>query len=190
MPKDTYSVSQVARSIRISPNTIRSWSEYKYYGSYLSTHERLEDEERRYTDDDVSLLQTVKILRDQGEPHKRIIPRIADEERLEPPPEADKSPLERLTEDADSAIISEREARLIRDFGRLEGEFVAAKQEAVMLRVQLDTSQERLQESQNKILETEIRATVAETRLEQIYQQVYRRHWWQVWRPERPPEAD
>ena len=184
MPEDTYSVSQVARSIGISPNTVRSWT--ATYSKYLSTHNRPDDDERRYTADDVTLLQTVKVLRDQRESHKLIIPRIAADERLEPPPEAKESPLERKTEDADSALMTEREARLIRDFGRLEGEFIAVKHERDRLRVQLNMSQDRLQESHQTVLDSETRAVVAETRLETIY----RRHWWQLWRPERPQEAD
>jgi DNA-binding transcriptional MerR regulator len=190
MTENTYSVSQVARIIGKSPNTIRSWSDDKYYGKQLSIHDRSADDERRYTDADVALLQTVKVLRDQHEPHKRIIPRIAADERLEPPAEAKESPetpAAPKTEDADTALMTEREARLIRDFGRLEGEFGVIKQERDRLRDQLDQAQQQVKESTQSNLEAETRAVAAEVMLDMAY---YRRRWFQFWRPQRPQDAD
>jgi DNA-binding transcriptional MerR regulator len=190
MTENTYSVSQVARSIGISPVTVRSWSYDKYYGKQLSTHDRPEDDERRYTADDVALLQTVKVLRDQHEPHKRIIPRVMDGERLEPPgkgKESPETPAAPKTEDADTALMTEREARLLRDFGRLEGEFGVIKQQRDHLSDQLKESQDQIKESQQSILEAETRAVAAEVMLDMAY---YRRRWFQFWRPERPQDGD
>lgn len=80
---DTYSVSQTARIIGISPNTVRSWT--GHFDEFLSASARPESgHERRYTDDDAELFQTVKILRDQGHPMKQIRPIIESGERYEP----------------------------------------------------------------------------------------------------------
>lgn len=177
MSEDTYSVSQVARNIGKAPNTIRSWT--GIYSNHLSDNARPEGDERRYNDADVALLQTVKVLRDQREPHKLIIPRIAEDERLEPPPASTESPPERNTEDASTSITTERDAQLAREFGQLQGEFNIIKQERDMLRDQLNDSQE-------SHLTAETRAVAAEARLDMIW----RRHWYQIWRPSRPPDAD
>jgi hypothetical protein len=61
----------------------------------------------------------------------------------------------------------------------LEGEFGVIKKDRDRLR-------DQLKESQSSHLTAETRAVAAEARLDMIW----RRHWYQLWRPERPKDAD
>jgi len=153
MAKDTYSVSQVARIVGIAPNTVRDWTRKFEIEAQTEV-----DAERRYLPDDVALLRTVKVLRDQGEPMKRIMPRVAEGERLEPP-EGPPDPPE-LPQDAsasDTALVSQAQAEVARYRGKIE----AVEDERDRLVVQLA-------DSQANHIGAEIRAAAAEAKLEQI----------------------
>jgi len=182
MAEDTYSVSQVARIVGIAPNTVRDWT-----GKFEIEAQADEDAERRYTPADVALLRTVKILRDQGEPMKRIKPRIAAGERLEPPdPPPDAPELPQNEPINATALISQAQAEVARYRGKVE----AVEDERDRLVVQLAEVRTA------HLAEVERRAA-AEAKLEQIEQKaiisvVHSLHnqpppdqpatWWQFWR--------
>jgi len=152
---ETYSVSQVARIIGIAPNTVRDWT-----ARFAIDAQPDAGEERRYTAGDVALFQTVKVLRDQGEPMKRIMPRIVAGERLEPPPDTPpdrpETAKKRETGEPKSAVMTEREAKMMRDFGKLQGEFDTIKLERDYLRQQVG-------DLQDARIDAEKRAVAAET---------------------------
>jgi len=153
MVKDTYSVSQVARIVGIAPNTVRDWTRKFEIEAQTEV-----DAERRYSPEDVALLRTVKVLRDQGEPMKRIMPRIAEGERLEPPEGPPDPPeLPRDAPASDTALVSQAQAEVSRYRGKIE----AVEDERTRLVSQLDDERTALQAM------TE-RAVKAETMLEMV----------------------
>jgi DNA-binding transcriptional MerR regulator len=153
MTEDTYSVSQVAKIVGIAPNTVREWTR-----KFEIEAQAEEDAERRYTPADVSLFRTVKILRDQGEPMKRVKPRIAQGERLEPPdlpPDTPETPPDATRQD--TALVSQAQAEVARYRGKIE----AVEDERDRLVVQLADAQSA------HLVATE-RAAAAEAKLELI----------------------
>lgn len=158
MEDDTFSVSQVADIIGISPQAVRSWT--TTYSDHLSEEATPpEDTERRYLPEDIAIFTTVKVLRDQREPHKRIIPRVADGERLEPtPPDTDAEPLKSTQEprksDPGSDMMSPRDLQNMRRIAKLEGELDTIRLERDWLREQYTNAEKR--------------AAAAEARLEAI----------------------
>jgi len=172
MTNETFSVTQVARVVGIAPNTVRAWTDRFDIDAQAEA-----GEERRYTAEDVSLLRSVKLMRDQGESMKRIAPRIADGERLEPsaekPPNLSEAPQKRATGDPGSSVITEREARISTEYAKLQGEFDAIKLERDFLRDQLATAQDR-------VIELTERAATAEAKLSVISpdQPAERRPWY------------
>ena len=152
MAEDTFSVSQVAKIVGIAPNTVRDWTR-----KFEIDAQSEEDAERRYTSEHVAIFRTVKVLRDQGEPMKRVKPRIAQGERLEPPDTtADPPQDEPAADPGPSAMLSECEMKLSTSYARLEGEFDTVKLERDYLRGQVD-------ELRDAHLKAEIRAVKAET---------------------------
>jgi DNA-binding transcriptional MerR regulator len=151
----TYSVSHVARTIDRSPQTVRGWT--GRYRKYLSESAQVDaGQERRYTDDDVALLQSVDHLSKQGQKHANIMPMLAggfkiDPETIETPPDETTTNLAKQNE----------VARFTRLMDTIEVEVKAR-------------------------VDAEKRAAAAEARLAMIW----RRHWWQLWRPERPQDGD
>jgi DNA-binding transcriptional MerR regulator len=144
----TYSVSHVSKAIGKTPQTVRDWC--GRYSDHLSPSATVDKgQERRFTDADVTLLQTVARLSNQGQKHKNILPMIAG--GLEIPPETQETP----PDDATTTIVKQNEFTRLMD--AIEAEVKAR-------------------------VDAEKRAATAEARLAMIW----RRHWWQLWRPERP----
>jgi DNA-binding transcriptional MerR regulator len=148
----TYSVTHVSKAIGKTPQTVRDWSG-RYSGHLSESAKAPKGQERRFTDADVTLLQTVARLSDQGQKHKNILPMIAS--GYEIPPETDETPPEGET----TALAKQNEFTRLMD--AIEAEVKAR-------------------------VDAEKRAAAAEARLDMIW----RRHWWQLWRPERPQDAD
>lgn len=91
---DTYSVGQVAKSVGISKQTVRSWTDR--FAEHLSgTAVPGEGLERRYQSADVEVLASVKHLRGQGVVMTNIMPTIARGDRFPiEPPEPPETPTE------------------------------------------------------------------------------------------------
>ena len=85
----TYSVSQVARTIKKTPQTVRTWT--GRYSDYLSESANpASGDPRRYTAADIETLATVANLTNQGLSHDDTLAQIATGARmaLESPPDA------------------------------------------------------------------------------------------------------
>ena len=136
--QDDYSVGQVAAVLGVSSSTIRSWTNrFAAYTSELAQPDV--GVERRYTLDDIALFNSVLVLRKQGEPMARIIPRIDDGERLEPAEPAEPPPPRRKR----GELMSEEQQKLERNFARLSGEYDVIKEERDYLRGQITAMTER-----------------------------------------------
>jgi chromosome segregation ATPase len=82
-----YTVSQTAAALNVSPPTIRNW--VAEFADYLSEQAAPGPGiERRITEDDLDILQTVAILRGQAQGYDDIRSALADGIRLELPEEA------------------------------------------------------------------------------------------------------
>jgi DNA-binding transcriptional MerR regulator len=155
MAVDTYSVSQVAKIVGIAPNTVRDWTR-----KFELDVQAEEDTERRYTSEHVAIFRTVKVLRDQGEPMKRVKPRIAQGERLEPPkpsPDTPEPPPDGPSQE--TALVSQAQAEVARYRGKIE----AVEDER-------DRLVKQLADAQAAHLVAIERAAAAEAKLEQIEQ--------------------
>lgn len=93
MVKDTCTVSQAAELVNASPNTIRTYS--KDYKQFLSEGAAPgHGLERRFNDEDIVVMVTIKTLKSQRRPADVIIGALLEDERYEPgeqPPEAPPS---------------------------------------------------------------------------------------------------
>ena len=141
-PDTSYSVTQVAHALGVSPTTVRNWA--RDYDRFLSTDANPDPEhERLFDDSDLSVLRTVKVLRDQRHKHPVIVARLADGERLESPDATAPPPR------AASGRIVEQPA----------GETVRAFETA------LERSQNLLQSLTERLIESEVARARAETEL-------------------------
>lgn len=78
-----YTVTQMARALSLSAGTIRTWTaEFADSLSPFATVEK--GETRTYTEEDLAVFQTVKVLRDQQQSYEAIRERLQTGERLEP----------------------------------------------------------------------------------------------------------
>jgi len=161
----TYSVSMVSKAIGKHPNTVRLWT--GRYADHLSEQANVADgKERKYTTDDVAVLATVAQLSAQGQKHDDIMLQIAAGDRITP---------ESMPEPQKSAPEAETSALATVD---LLDRFIVRYEEKIdELQGKLDTESEARRQ-----------AEVDRARLIGQLNAVYRRHWWQVWKPERPPE--
>ena len=165
MPDITYSVSQVARRIKKSPQTVRAWT--NRYSAYLSASAAPSSgDERKYTDADVLVLSTVAQLAAQGQRHQAIIPMISAGERIEISGELGVTDMQKWS-DAPAMAAADLQNRFI-----------------VRYESRIDALEARLEESETARRYAEVGAGRLAGRLEQLY----RRHWWQLWKPEKPEE--
>lgn len=68
---DTYSVGDVALALGVSASTVRNWTEQIEFDPYLSNlatrkHEYTNAKERRYTQDDLYVLNTINVHKTRG----------------------------------------------------------------------------------------------------------------------------
>ena len=155
----TYSVKQVSKAIGKHPNTVRSWTDR--YADHLSPLANpAEGEERRYADEDVEVLAAVAYFADQGDKHADIMTRIAAGDRA---PTVERPEVEDRPGPETNALATTD----------LLERFIVRYEERI------DDLEEKLDESEAARLKAEIRAAAAEAL-------VYRRHPWQFWKPKRP----
>lgn len=144
MVEDTCAVSQAAKLVNASPNTIRTYS--KDYKQFLSEGASPgHGQERRFRNEDIAVMVTIKALKSQRRPADDIIGALLEGERYEPgeqPPEA--APSTKKAETTDIATIDMLERFVVRYEshidnleGRLEAERgarIAAEVEAARAR--------------------------------------------------------
>ena len=163
-----HKVKRVSSIAGISPTAVREWG--KELASVLDDAANPGPQiVRRYSEDDVIKLHTAKILRLEGKGWPEVIEAIESGERILPEPgiEPDSPAVE------ESGLVSaEWWDRMTKPF----------KDHVATLEAQLDVSQVKLEDERQARLSAEVEAARAAGQLEAIY----RRHWWQVWRPERP----
>ena len=161
----TFSVTLVARNIGKTPQTVRAWT--KRYSKYLSTSATVDaGQERRYTEDDAALLATVAHLIQQGQEHKDIPPVL--DSGFRPP---DEPPAPQPAPDAETtalATIDLLERFVMRYEGIIDG-----------LEVKLTAA-----EGARRLAEVDA------ARLTGQLESIYRNHWYQIWRPDRPKATD
>ena len=141
----SYTVSQIAHALKVSPPTVRAWA--RDYSAFLSSQATpAPEQERLFDDDDLAVLMTVKTLRSQREKHPAIVERLAAGERLEPPdapPPPPRAPSGRIVEQPPAPA----------------GDAVRAFQSA------LTVYQSQVTDLTNRLIAAEIRAAAAEVEL-------------------------
>ena len=140
-----YTVKQTSKALGISDATLRLWG--KRYEKYLLPEANpARNIARKYTDKDILALNTVKVLRSQGQDFDQIEAALEDGTRLEPTekPPGDESP-----------PASEQTALQTEAFTKTIASFEA----------RLDKWEKKVDDLQGKLLEATERATAAETEL-------------------------
>ena len=169
-----YTVGQVAKAVGISDSAVRQWADE--YAAHLSDGANPpKGETRKFDEEDIAVLQTVSVLREQLVGHEQIHERLDEGERLEPAPgerpavdeadEADEAQDQRAG-GSDTALVTEQFAEALR------------RQDS------------RLQSLTDRLIEAEKRAAAAETRADMLQAQVDElraaegkgRPWWAFWR--------
>ena len=181
-------VKQAADQIEKHPNTIRKWT--SVYSDALSTIAKgTGGKERRFAEDDMTVMWTIAVLKSEGKHTEDIKTDLATGLRIEPI-------LEPKTEDVpkNGAASGENVAKdgpTVQEASTMALELVKGQVDSLTnerdyLRDELE--KERIAridaETDAARLSAEVEAARAAGQLEAIY----RRHWWQVWRPERPGE--
>lgn len=153
-----FTVKQVSDHIGVSEATIRlHWG--KEFAAYLSdTANPPKGETRHYTEEDIAVLLTVSLLRNQQKSYEEIHPALAEGVRLErpegeekPPPGAPETP----ENQPETALITQSFAEALRTY-----------------ETRLNKLEDKLEETRERLLESEKRAAAAETRAEMLQQQL------------------
>lgn len=134
----------------MSATTIRNWTrEFSDFFSQAAAPGR--DSTRQFTDDDMAIIQTIAVLRQQSKEFDEISAVLADGKRLEPMPAVDDETAETETKavsvvDAFQSALTSYQNRV----GELEG---------------------KVDELQDRLMASEVARATAETRLEILDQQ-------------------
>lgn len=165
-----YKVKKVSSIAGISPTAVREWG--KELESVLDRPANPgQGVIRRYSEDDVVKLHTAKVLRAEGQGWNEVIEAIESGERILPEPGTEpESPPKK-----DTALIAAD------DWDRMTKPF---RDHVATLEAQLERSQEQLEEERYQRVKSETDAA----RLSGQLESVYRRHWYQLWKPDRPEE--
>ena len=165
--EEIYTVSQAAKLLGVAPNTIRSYS--KEFADHLSESATpLPGNERRYAHADMLVFSTVRVLRSRRTDQLSIEDTLAKGERIELVPETPETPPEQRIEPIGTDTMALAEKDILERF----------------VMPLLENIQQQLVEERAARVEAEVEAARAAGQLEAIY----RRHWWQMWRPEKPEE--
>lgn len=135
MATKTYNVAAAAKTVNVSASTIRGWC--VSFADYLSDATRPESgKERRFTDLDVSTLQRIKELRDEGKSVADIGATLAAEPvtELQPYLDVTVTPLQVVTEPSEPSeplqlpeVLSSTLGSINERLGRLEATAEADK---------------------------------------------------------------
>lgn len=159
----TYSVKQAGKAAGIAATTVRAWG--KELADVLSDQATPPaGRERRFTDDDIAILHTAKILRAEGQEWSDIVEAISQGDRIEPVQDA--PPFDEAGEgeppSAGALVSAEWWDRMTQPF----------KDHVATLEAQLDKTEAELDEERAARLDAEKRATAAETEARMLREQV------------------
>ena len=172
-----YKVKQLSRITKIPPTSVRGWGK-KLAGLLGDQANPPAGSTRLYSDDDLVVFHTAKVLRDEGYDWPATLKALESGERILPttqsPPESARAPNSELI----AADYLEQVTKPMLDHvATLEAQLKLSQVQTVEAQAQLEAERAARMES-------EIKSARTSGQLESIY----RRHWWQVWRPERPAE--
>jgi DNA-binding transcriptional MerR regulator len=172
-------VKQTADQLGKHPNTIRKWT--KVYHDFLSpSAQATGGKERRFADDDMDVLWTVVVLKTEGKTTEEIKADLATDLRIKPTVESkadDVAQNEAKSSDdvAQDGPTPQETATLALEL--VKGQVDSLTNERDYLRLELDKERTHRVKS-----ETEA------ARLSGQLESVYRRHWYQFWKPDKPGE--
>lgn len=156
-----YTVGQVAKALGVSDSTIRQWA--RHFEEYVSEGANPpKGRTRQYNEEDITVLQTIAVLRDQLVGYEEIDERLSEGERLEPPPGAQPG-LERPQQPEEGQTIH---AALVTD---------SFSQALKAYDSQISSLQSRLEEKTDQLVDAERRAAAAETEARLLREQLEKR---------------
>ena len=152
------SVTDLVRALEVTPATIRRWS--GEYGEFLSPHASPpKGQTRLYTDDDAAALALVAAMRRVNSDYQTICAALADGSRSPWPPETDQPG----QDDAGSAKSDDAPTMaLVTQLTARASQWEAT---AATIADERDHLRTELKQAQDARLQSEIRATEAETEL-------------------------
>jgi DNA-binding transcriptional MerR regulator len=146
-----YSIKEAAELLGVNESSIRYWD--KEYGSYLQIP-RTENNERYFTDKEISKLENIKRLRDKGLSSKMVLSVLEKKESPEPSPKkGDLVPAEVSIAEIDYIreefkdflvdVIDDRHTRLEDKLEQVEAEILASlDEEMVRLHAKLNSDRD------------------------------------------------
>jgi DNA-binding transcriptional MerR regulator len=160
-------VSQVAKQVGAAPNTIRGYC--RDFGQFLSEGATPKaGQERKFTEDDIPVLVSIKTLKAQRTEKDAIIASLLQGERYEPA-EVSEEPKEE-PESAEKPATKELAPKDLLD------RFVMPL---------LDSIQTQLDDER----EARVRAEREAAEYKAKWETTFRRHWYQFWIPDKPEEG-
>jgi DNA-binding transcriptional MerR regulator len=173
-------VKDAAAALGVSPNTVRVYTRrFKDYFSPAAAPPP--GQARRFAPDDMTTLFTIRLMYQDGKDAEAIAAALAAGNYIEPvEPETGQEEPETKTEDAQAAPqLSPAEEAATMALKLIEGQVDSLTNERDYLRDEIE-----------KERQARLTAEVDAARLAGQLDAIYRRHWWQLWRPERPQDAD
>lgn len=163
MIEKTLTVSQVAKQVGAAPNTIRGYC--RDFGQLLSEGATPKPgQERKFTEDDIPILVSIKTLKGQRIEKDAIIASLLQGERYEPAEVTEEAKEE--PKPAETPATKELAAQDLLD------RFVMPL---------LDSMQTQLDDEREARVRAEREAAEYKTK----WETTFRRHWWQVWRSDK-----
>ena len=168
---DTYSVTQVARFLSVSVGTVRA--DGREFADFLSAAANPgPGQERRFNDDDLSVFQTVRVLRGRNLTLEQILAELQKGTRLEPA-EAPAEPQHgRRRNETPEGVQLELANQLKAVIAKFEGELEATKSERDRLIMERDREREKAEAHAVAVLDAEKRAAAAEARAQLLATQL------------------
>ncbi len=160
---DTYSVTQVARFLSVSVGTVRA--DGREFADFLSAAANPgPGQERRFNDDDLSVFQTVRVLRGRNLTLDQVLAELQKGTRLEPAEAPTEPPRGRRRDETPEGVQLELANQLKAVIAKFEGELEATKSERDRLIMERDREREKAESHAAAVLDAEKRAAAAEAR--------------------------
>ncbi len=173
-------VKEAAEYLGKHPNTIRQWT--KDYAEFLSPAALpAPGKERRFASDDMATFWTVAVLKSEGNHKNAVVESLATGLRMEPswregaPHGARSSPMD-ATRPEDNSQVKDAAALAVQ---LVQRQVDSLTNERDYRRAQLDSERE-----------ARMAAETDSARKDGELAAIYRRHWWQIWKPERPEKPE
>ena len=143
-------VRQVARALGISDTQLRNWG--NEFAEYLSSSANPgKNKVRQYTEDDLSILQTIAVLRDQETPYDEIHAALNNGTRLELTPSIDDNQTDQNDRQEPQQAIEL---------------YQAFKTTIEAYERQIETKDSRINDLTDRLIDAESRAAAAEAQIE------------------------